>query len=177
MKFVCVFCSASDAIDSHYFEEARKIGNIFAENNIGLVYGGAQCGIMGALADGVLEKSGHVIGVFPEFLKDFEPMHEGITEQILVDDMHTRKKEMFERSDSILVLPGGFGTLDETFEVITWKQIHTHNKQVIIYNYKGYWNKLIELFDSIIDNKFANSKTNTLYDVIDKQEDILKYCK
>lgn len=164
---ICVFCGASNNVAPHFFEEGKRFGHLLAEKNITLVYGGASCGIMGAIADGVLEKDGNVVGVFPAILDGLEAAHHKLTEIVRVEDMHTRKMVMFDRSDAFVVFPGGFGTMDETFEVITWKQLQTHKKSVVMYNYKGYWDLWVQFTEHIMENGFASQQTRDMYHVVD----------
>ena len=147
---------------------------MIAKNNMHMVYGAGDCGVMGASAEGALSEGGTITGVFPNILKGLEKEHLGLTELIKVDDMHTRKMTMFEKSDAFVILPGGFGTMDETFEVITWKQLHTHNKPIILYNYEGYWDNWSKLADQFIDMGFASEGTRDLYKIVDTLEDIFK---
>lgn len=175
MTSICVFCGASNGVAQHFFDEGRTFGKQLAEQEMHFVYGGASCGVMGAIADGVLDHGGTVTGVFPTVLDGLdEKVHEHLTETIIVEDMHTRKMHMFNRSDAFVVFPGGFGTMDETFEVITWKQLQTHQKPVVIYNYQGYWDHWIEFTDHIIDNGFASEQTRSMYTVAQTMEEIFQ---
>ena len=134
MKSVCIFCGAGISNNPIYQEKTRELGNIIAERNLLLVYGGASIGLMGNVADGVLEKGGKVHGVLPDFLFKKEVGHSGIQNLEIVDSMHTRKKRMYEISDAFIILPGGIGTMDEFFEVFTWSQLELHDKTIGIYN-------------------------------------------
>lgn len=174
IKKLCVFCGASDAVEPHFLEHGKQFGKMMAERNIRLVYGGGDCGMMGAVANSVMKAGGEVTGVFPKFLNEYESEHTSLTEMIMVEDMHTRKWKMFEESDGIAVLPGGFGTLDESFEVITWKQLGRHEKPIIINNYQGYWNALVSLKEHIIENGFAKPETRDLYKVVDSLEEVFE---
>ena len=171
---VCVFCGSREGNDPKYVREAKRFAKMLAEKKIQLVYGGGDVGIMGAVANASLAAGGQVFGVFPKFLNQYESEHKTLTRMIIVEDMHTRKWTMFENSDAIVILPGGFGTMDEAFEVITWKQIKTHNKPIILFNQDGYWDKFLELAESIIAHKFAGEATRTLYTVVDTVEGIFK---
>ena len=173
-RSVCVFCGSHSGNNQSLVENAQALGQFMADNELRLVYGGASSGIMGAIADGVLHNSGVVLSIYPNFLSTMEPMHEGVTEQIIVEDMHNRKMKMFENSDMFVVLPGGFGTLDEAFEIITWKQIGTHDKQIFIHNDSGYWDKWVELTERIIDSGFARPVTRTMYKITNSQEELFK---
>lgn len=177
IKAVCVFCGASNAIDKTYLEVGKTFGKMLVKENIQLVYGGGDCGVMGAVANSVLQDKGYVTGVFPRSLKDLESEHASLSEIIMVESMHERKRIMFERSDAIVVLPGGFGTMDEMFEIITWRQLRFHNKKIIILNHKGYWNTLISLMDNIIENGFARDEVRTFYTIVETPEEVIKVLK
>lgn len=153
-------------------EEAYRLGKMIANHKYHLVYGAGDCGLMGATADGALEAGGTVTGIFPRVLEGLEAEHKHLTEAIIVNDMHTRKFMMFERADAFVILPGGFGTMDETFEVITWKQLHTHNKPIILYNYKEYWKYWTQMTDQFINLGFASKRTRSMYDIVDSLPEI-----
>jgi hypothetical protein len=147
-------------------EAARELGRVMAERKMRLIYGGARIGMMGEAADAVMRGGGEVIGVIPEHLQSSEVGHSGITELKVVDSMHTRKKLMFDLSDAFAVLPGGFGTLDELFEIITWRMLSLHSKPVAILNIDGYWDKLQGLFDHMIAQGFAREATRQHFSVV-----------
>lgn len=172
IQSVCVFCGASNNAPKIYQDAAELLGKMIAERGYMLVYGAGDCGLMGKVADGALSKGGKVLGVYPRVLEGLEKEHQRLTETIMVDDMHTRKMTMFNRSDAFIVMPGGFGTMDETFEVITWKQLHTHNKPIVICNYKGYFNHWIALTDHFIKEGFASQNTRAMYEVVDTLEGV-----
>jgi len=152
---------------------ARDFGKILADKNIALVYGGGQVGIMGILADAVLSAGGSVTGIIPEFLFEKEIGKGDLTDLVRVGSMHERKQKMAELSDAFVALPGGFGTMDETFEILTWRQLALHNKPTIIADIDGYWQPLITLMDHIIDEGFASTDNRQLYSVVSTVEDIL----
>jgi hypothetical protein len=154
MKRVTVFCGSSSGSDKIFEEQAYSLGKTLAENKIDLVYGGAKVGLMGAVARGVLQNGGEVIGVLPKFLKVKEIAYEGLTELILVETMHERKTKMSELCDGVIALPGGFGTLEELFEMITWAQLGLHKKPVAILNTNGFYNSLIEMIQKMVDEGF-----------------------
>lgn len=172
-KSLCVFCGASNAVDKKYMDVGAEFGKILAQNDITLVYGGGDCGVMGAVANSVMQNQGHVTGVFPVSLRNLENEHKSLTEIIIVNTMHERKQLMFERSDAFIVFPGGFGTMDEMFEIITWKQLQIHNKPIIIFNYHGYWDPLVALMKNIIEQRFAKAEVSTFYHVVTELEEIL----
>lgn len=145
---------------------AHQLGVDMAKAGKQLVYGGGDCGLMGAVANGALQGSGKVIGVFPRSLGRIEVEHKGLTKMHFVDSMHERKQIMYDNADVFVVLPGGFGTLDEMFEVITWRQIKIHEKQVIIFNHNGYWDHLIGLMEHMVSQGFARAETRQFYTVV-----------
>lgn len=177
IKAVCVFCGASNNVPATFLDVGKTFGSLLVSNAIKLVYGGGDCGIMGAVANSVLKNKGYVTGVFPRSLKDLESEHASLSEIIMVESMHERKRIMFERSDAIVVLPGGFGTMDEMFEIITWKQLRFHQKPIIILNHQNYWDPLIKLMDSIIDTGFAREEVRSFYQVVDTPEGVIKALK
>lgn len=172
-KSLCVFCGASNNVDKKYLDVGAEFGKLLAERGITLVYGGGDCGVMGAIANSTMDKGGHVTGVFPVSLRNIENEHQSLSEIIIVNTMHERKQCMFERSDAFIIFPGGFGTMDEMFEILTWKQLLLHDKPIVIFNYQNYWDPLINLMKSIIENKFAHPETATYFHVVTEMEQIL----
>jgi|TARA_B110000879_G_scaffold139212_1_gene181452 uncharacterized protein (TIGR00730 family) len=154
MKKLCVFCGASMGRNPAYAKAARSLARSLATNGITLVYGGASVGIMGQLADAALEAGGQVIGVMPQELVDREVSHLGLTELKVVGSMHERKAMMAELSDGFIALPGGLGTLEELFEVLTWAQLRFHSKPCGLLNAVGYYDRLISFLDHSVDEKF-----------------------
>lgn len=170
---VCVFCGAQNAVPKEHLDIATELGKRLAQAGRTLVYGGGDCGLMGRTANAVLEEKGDVIGVFPRGMRRIEVEHKGLTKMYLVDTMHERKQIMYDHADVFVILPGGCGTLDEMFEVITWKQIGIHDKPVIIFNHNGYWDHLIGLLNHMIDTGFAKPETRKYYTVVSTFEDLL----
>ena len=150
---VCVYCGSSSGGDN-YLAAARQLGRTLAEGDVELVYGGANIGLMGAVANGALDAGGRVIGVLPRNLLDWEVAHEGLTETHVVEGMHERKALMAELSDAFIALPGGAGTLDELFEVWTWAQLKLHTKPIGLLDVDGYFEHLIRFTDHMIDEGF-----------------------
>ena len=140
---LAVFCGSRSGSDPLFIEHAKQLGTLMAQQQVTLVYGGGSKGIMGAVADAVMNNGGKVVGVIPEILVEWEHQHEGITELHVVPDMHVRKKKMYELCDAAVILPGGNGTLDELFEMLTWNTLNIHDKQIFILNTNGYYNHLI----------------------------------
>jgi uncharacterized protein (TIGR00730 family) len=159
IKSLAVFCGSKSGVNPLFISHAKQLGNIIAEKNITLVYGGSNKGIMGAVANAVLEKKGKVIGVMPKVLVEWEHQHLGLTELHEVADMHVRKALIYQKCDAALVLPGGYGTLDEFFEILTWNQLSIHNKKIFVLNSGGFYNHLILHLKKMEDEKF-------LYDTI-----------
>lgn len=141
-RSVAVFCGSRNGSDPVYMQHARELGELVAARGIKVVYGGGRKGMMGALADAALARKGEVAGVIPRQLVEWEQLHEGLTEVIQVPDMHTRKKIMYEMSNAAVVMPGGFGTLDEFFEMLTWNQLRIHDKRIYILNTAGFYDHL-----------------------------------
>ena len=135
---LCVYCGSRFGERPDYRETAVHLGQEIARQGIRLIYGGGHVGLMGAVADAVLEAGGHVVGVIPKHLQDWEVGHKGLTEMHVVDSMHSRKQLMFELSDGFVALPGGIGTLDETFEIMTWRQLRLHDKPLVILDQDGF---------------------------------------
>jgi uncharacterized protein (TIGR00730 family) len=146
-KRICVYCGSSGGNGPGYEEAARGVGAFLAGKGIGVVYGGARVGLMGAVADGALQAGGSVIGVIPQKLQSREVAHQGLTELFVVDSMHARKTMMAYMSDGFIALPGGWGTLEEIFEVTTWAQLNYHLKPVGLLNVNGYYDKLLEFIN------------------------------
>ena len=154
MNGITVFCGSSSGDKEVYLNTARSLGNALAENNIKLIYGGASVGLMGAVADGALEAGGTVIGVLPRFLEAKEIAHEGLSELILVDSMHERKTRMNELSEGVIALPGGFGTLEEFFEMLTWAQLGLHKKPMALLNVNHFYDTLLTFMGNMVDQGF-----------------------
>lgn len=162
MKTLAVFCGSSNGASDIYVEVAKKLGKELAKRDITLVYGGASVGVMGAVADAVLEAGGKVIGVMPSFLEKREISHKNLTELIVVDSMHDRKEKMAELADGFMALPGGPGTLEEFFEIFTWAQLGLHQKPCGLLNINHYYDPLITLFNHMSDEQFLHEKYRTM---------------
>ncbi len=172
MKSIAVFCGSSKGFDKDYSDSAYHLGSTFAQRNIRLVYGAGNVGLMGVLADAVLKNHGIVLGVIPNFLKDKEVCHRGLTELIITKTMHERKQIMAEECDGVIMIPGGFGTLDEFFEMLTWKQLHLHGKPLGIWNINGYYDYLIQHIHHMVAEGFVKDINLKLF-VADTQLDSL----
>lgn len=173
-KSLCVFCGSRNGNDPEFVSAAKQLARMMAERDIEFVYGGGSIGIMGVLAEEVLSNGGRVTGVIPEFLQKHEVGHSGLTELIVTDSMHDRKRTMFERSDGFIVLPGGLGTLDETFEIMTWKQLRLHDKPIIVMDTKDYWQPFAQLVDATIQGGFAHEAVKELYCLVKTPEQVFE---
>ena len=173
MKSIVVFCGSSDGYNEAYREAAYDLGGMLAARNIRIIYGGAKMGLMGALADGALENGGEIIGVIPAFLKTTEVAHERLTQLITVSTMHERKLKMHELSDGIITLPGGWGTMEELFEMLTWSQLGLHSKPVGLLNVNGYYDALKALTDNMVTEGFLNEFVNATLLINGSMDDLL----
>lgn len=158
MKNICVFCGSSDGARPVYKQHCETLAQAMVSRKIDLIYGGASIGLMGAIADAVLERGGKVIGVIPEHLKNYEISHTGLTELIIVPDMHQRKAKMAELADGFIALPGGIGTLEELIEIATWQQLCLHQKPTGVLNIDGYYDSLIEFLSHGVQEKFLKAQ-------------------
>jgi uncharacterized protein (TIGR00730 family) len=163
---ICVFCGSKAGDDPAFREAAIHLGVEMARRGLRLVYGGGSIGLMGILADAVLASGGEVTGVIPDFLIRHEVGHRRLTEVIITGSMHDRKRRMFELADGFVVLPGGLGTLDETIEILTWKQLRLHDRPVVILDINGYWQPLLLLIRAVIEQGFAHPAIADLYTVV-----------
>ncbi len=180
IKSVCVYCGSRTGNDPSYANIAKQIGSSLAENNFKVVFGAGSIGMMGIVACSALSAGGKVIGVIPEHLDDIEITLPGLTELYVTKNMHDRKALMFDKSDAFVLLPGGLGSLDEFFEILTWAQLGLHSNPIIIFNQKDYWRPLLTLINHIIEENFSGIECKALYQVADTTEaviDILKSSK
>jgi uncharacterized protein (TIGR00730 family) len=173
MKRITVFCGSSSGTEEIYTSQAILLGQTLAKRNIELVYGGAKVGLMGAVADGVLNAGGKAIGVLPNFLRSKEIAHKQLTELILTDTMHERKTKMNDLCDGVIALPGGFGTLDELFEMLTWGQLGLHKKPIAILNIDGYYDALIVFVQTMTDKGLLKEVNRQMLLVSDTIDDLL----
>jgi uncharacterized protein (TIGR00730 family) len=173
IRSICAFCGAANGNDPAYRQSAARLGGLIAAAGIRLVFGGGNAGLMGALADGAIGAGGDVVGVIPYYLVEREHAHPGVARMHIVDSMHSRKQRMFELSDAFVVLPGGVGTLDETFEIVTWKQLGMHDKPIVVVDVAGYWQRLDALVAAAVEHGFAAPPTRQLYTVVPGVNDVL----
>ncbi len=174
---ICVYCGSSPGNHPAIIEKAKEFGRLMAERGHNLVYGGSSLGIMGTIADSVMVNGSEVIGVIPENLFSKEVAHRGITRLITVKDMHQRKSHMAELADAFVAFPGGFGTMEELFEIITWNQIGILNKPVTIMNLNGYYDALAKMIDHAVDSGFIKPKNREIVQVAETLERCLEFCE
>ena len=174
VRRVAVYCGSAVGSNPAYLAEARALGAAIAAAGLGLVYGGANIGLMGAVADAALARGAHAIGVLPELLAGREIAHDGLTQLELVPNMHERKARMAELADAFLVLPGGYGTLEELLEVVTWAQLGLHAKPCIVINTAGYWDGLLAFLDSAVAAGFIKQKNRELLRVAANAEEAVR---
>lgn len=177
MEKICVFCGSSKGAVPEYMEAAEKLGNTIAENELDLVYGGAKVGLMGKVATTVIENKGNVVGVIPRDLFEKEVANTDLDNLHIVESMHERKAMMAEMSDAFVALPGGFGTFEELFEILTWAQLGFHKKPIGILNINGYYDKLIEFVDNAIGEKFVKEEHRQMFFVDDCPKSLINKFK
>jgi uncharacterized protein (TIGR00730 family) len=173
MKYLCVFCGSSRGIPAIYAASARRFGTALAERGLGLIYGGGHVGLMGVVADAVLQAGGPVIGVIPRSMVERELAHERLTELHVVETMHQRKALMAERAAAFAALPGGVGTADELFEIVTWRQLRLHSKPIGLLNVAGFFDPLLAWLDRTVTDGFVRAEHRSLIHVGDKAQQLL----
>lgn len=169
-----VYCGSANGTDSAFLAEARALGTELAAAGLGLVYGGASVGLMGAVADAALAGGAEVIGVLPEILSGSEIAHRRLTRLEMVPTMHARKARMAHLADAFLVLPGGYGTLDELMEIVTWRQLRMHAKPLVLINTRNYWNGLLAFLDTAVDAGFLKAQNRALLEVAHDAKDAVQ---
>lgn len=174
MKRICVFCGSAAGTDPEVLTQARNLGRILAERGIGLVYGGASIGVMGAVADACLDAGGEVTGIIPKTLLKREVAHTGLTKLVVVESMHNRKAMMAALSDAFITLPGGFGTFEEVFEMITWKQLGIERKPIILVNVNGFYEGLDAFIRHAAASGFIRESALALYELVPDVEHALE---
>jgi len=174
IKSVCVYCGSANGVSEDYVTAAIEIATLLAKQGIRIVYGGGHVGLMGTVADAAMHAGTQVIGIIPEHIRAKEVQHTGLTELHVVPDMHTRKRMMVERADAFIILPGGLGTLDEAFEILTWKKLNLHNKPVLLFNQNSYWDPFIALVVHCIKEGFALPSDRALFQVVTTPQELLR---
>lgn len=177
IKSVCVYCGSRLGNKDLYQKQAEELGQLIAKADFSLVYGAGSIGLMGVVARAARDNGADVIGIIPEHLDDIEITQSGLAELHITDNMHQRKKMMFERSDAFIVLPGGLGTLDETLEMMTWAQLSLHNKPIILVNSNDYWSPLVELVKHVVADGFASPENGELLTVTASPHEAIDYLK
>jgi uncharacterized protein (TIGR00730 family) len=172
-KWVCVFCASAAGASPVYIEAAHELGRWIAERGYGLVYGGATVGAMGAVADAALAAGGEVVGVIPDVIREREIDHKGLTELRVVHTMHERKAMLAERADAFVALPGGYGTMDEFIEIVTWAQLKIHAKPCVLVNVHGFWDGLLAFLDQCVADGFILAENRGLVQVARDPEEAL----
>ena len=173
IESVCVYCGSADGNDPRFAAAADELGQTLAEAGVALVYGGGSLGLMGRVARAAMAAGGEVVGVIPQFLHDREVMLREVTELIVTDDMHARKRLMFDRADGFVALPGGVGTLEELVEMMTWSQLGRHEKPIVVANIAGFWDPLTTLIDHMKAAGFIRAEWDVRYDVVDSVAEVL----
>ncbi len=177
MKKLAVFCGSRTGIDPIYEQKSREFAKLMVENDLELVYGAGKVGLMGAIANEVLENKGKVYGFIPYFLSDLEVAHQGITSLTEVDTMHERKQLMANYADGFVALPGGMGTMDELCEIVTWRQLSLHQKPIGILNVNGYFDKLIDLIENFVANGFLSEEDGNICLVSKNPQELIDLMK
>jgi uncharacterized protein (TIGR00730 family) len=175
LQSLAVFCGSKNGVNKIYLQHAIELGRIMASHNITLVYGGGSVGIMGTIADEVLLNGGKVIGVIPQVLVDWEREHKSLSELLVVDNMHTRKKKMYDLCDAAVILAGGFGTLDEFFEMVTWNQLSIHDKSIYIINSGGFYNHLIGHINQMQQEGFLYEAARERLTVLNEPSELIPH--
>lgn len=174
IRSVCVYCGSSSRVADVYKDAAQALGRLIAGAGWTLVYGGGDVGLMGLTAREALAHDGRVVGIIPEHIRLRESLVDDLTETYVVDSMHERKQMMAERSDAFVVLPGGLGTLDEFFEILTWKQLGLHGKPIVVADINGYWSKLVDLIDHMAAVGFMRAEDRRMFRVVERVEDVVE---
>ncbi len=172
-RSICVFCSSSDELDAVYYEHAEQLGKLIGGGGHTLVYGGGKVGLMGRVARAVQHAGGRVVGVIPETMKTVELAYEQADELVVTETMRRRKHIMDQRADAFVAIPGGFGTLEELAEVIALKLLKFHDKPIVIMNTNGFYDRLVDLFELFVEQRFAKRKYLALYDVVDEPGEVM----
>jgi uncharacterized protein (TIGR00730 family) len=173
VRSICVYCGSGFGDDPVFAENAAALGRAMAERGINLVYGGGNVGLMGTVAQSVLDSGGHVTGIIPDFLKSREKLLEDVQETIVVPDMHTRKRLMFEKADAFVAMPGGIGTLEELVEQMTWSQLGRHTKPILMLSTKGFWKPLLTLIAHMREQGFIRPGLELNYLVAERVEEVI----
>lgn len=172
---LAIFCGSKPGNKALYTEQAKQLANLLAEQKVELIYGGGRNGLMGVVADTMMQAGGVVRGVIPQLLTEWEHQHEEISELLVVDDMHNRKKKLYELCDGAIILPGGFGTLDELFEILTWNQLSIHDKKIFILNSGGFYDHLLKHMEHLTSEGFLYGELYNQLTVLNEPDQITQY--
>lgn len=175
IKAIAVFCGSKSGNNPLFEEHTRLLGYMLAEKNISIIYGGGNKGLMAAVANAALEKNGKVIGIIPKVLKDWEHQHDGLTELHIVETMHTRKQLLYDKCDAAIILPGGYGTLDEVFEMLTWNQLSIHNKKIFFLNSNGFYDHLVAHINRMMQEDFLYGNPEEKMTILNDPKEILAF--
>jgi len=175
IRSLAVFCGSKTGTNPLFSQHAARLGELMAARQVKLIYGGGSAGIMGVIADTVMKHGGQVIGIIPKLLLEWEVQHLGITELIICDDMHIRKRTIYSLCDAALILPGGFGTLDELFEILTWNQLTIHNKPIFILNSGGFYDLLIQHIRLMKEEQFLYEAAEKSITIVNHPAELLDY--
>jgi len=175
IQSIAVFCGSKTGNNPLFEEHTKQLGQLLAEKNITIIYGGGNKGLMAAVANAALEKKGKVIGIIPQVLTDWEHQHDGLTELLIVDTMHARKQMLYEKCDAAIILPGGYGTLDEVFEILTWNQLNIHNKKIFFLNSAGFYDNMLAHIQVMHDENFLYDHPDQKMTVLMEPGELLNY--
>lgn len=175
IKAIAVFCGSKTGNNPVFEKHTKQLGYLLAEKNISIIYGGGNKGLMAAVANAALEKNGKVIGIIPQVLKDWEHQHNGLTELHIVETMHTRKQMLYEKCDAAIILPGGYGTLDEVFEMLTWNQLSIHNKKIFFLNSDGFYDHLVAHMHMMMQEDFLYGHPDEKMTILKDPAEILQF--
>ena len=172
---MAVFCGSKTGNNPVYAAHTKKLGYLLAEKNINVVYGGGNKGLMAVVANAALERDGKVTGIIPKLLQESEHQHDGLTELTIVDTMHARKQMLYDKCDAAIILPGGFGTLDEVFEMLTWNQLSIHSKKIFFLNSDGFYDHLVAHIERMQQEGFLYNDPGTLITMLNEPEELMAY--
>ncbi|MES1214073.1 MAG: TIGR00730 family Rossman fold protein [Bacteroidota bacterium] len=175
IRSLAVFCGSQNGKESLYAQHAAALGKLLAEHKVTVIFGGGSQGLMGTIADHCMKNDGKVVGIIPKMLVEWERQHQHISELIVTDDMHIRKRTIYNMCDAAMILPGGFGTLDELFEILTWNQLSIHDKKIFILNSGGFYDHLIQHIQHVQEQQFLYEKAEKRFHVLDDPSQLIQY--
>ena len=175
IRSIAVFCGSRTGLNPLFEQHTKELGKLLAEKNITVIYGGGNKGLMGAIANSTLSHGGRVVGIIPKMLSELEHQHQGLTELTIVDSMHIRKQMLYEKCDAAIILPGGYGTLDEVFEMLTWNQLSIHDKKIFFLNTAGFYDNLIAHIRLLENEQFLYGKPEEKMSILNEPLDLISY--